>query len=251
MRSHVAAPLLGDVIHIESPELWADRAGLRFRRSRQEDTDMAVLASQLTMRKRSVYERIVKPLVDVASATLLLILLMPMLAVVALSIRIVMGKGILYRQVRVGRHGAPFEVLKFRSMRHDQRVSAHIPIPRDRRTTHKAEADPRHTPLGRFLRRLSLDELPQLWNVVRGDMSLVGPRPELPHVVAGYRYEWQHARHTVKPGVTGLWQISARGHLPMHEAVHLDLLYASHLDLGMDMRILLRTIPALVQRQGT
>ncbi len=112
-----------------------------------------------------------------------------------------------------------------------------------RRRNHKSADDPRHTRLGRFLRRTSLDELPQLINVIRGDLSLVGPRPELPEVVAHYE-PWQHARHWVRPGITGLWQVTERGNgEPMHEHVEADLTYIRSLSAFTDLRILLLTIP--------
>jgi lipopolysaccharide/colanic/teichoic acid biosynthesis glycosyltransferase len=113
-----------------------------------------------------------------------------------------------------------------------------------RRRNHKSADDPRHTRLGRFLRRTSLDELPQLVNVIRGDLSLVGPRPELPEVVAHYE-PWQHARHWVRPGITGLWQVTERGNgEPMHEHVESDLRYIRSLSASTDLRILLLTVPA-------
>jgi lipopolysaccharide/colanic/teichoic acid biosynthesis glycosyltransferase len=113
-----------------------------------------------------------------------------------------------------------------------------------RRRNHKSPDDPRHTRLGRFLRRTSLDELPQLINVIRGDLSLVGPRPELPEVVAHYE-PWQHARHWVRPGITGLWQVTKRGNgEPMHEHVDSDLKYMRSLSASTDLRILLLTVPA-------
>ena len=107
----------------------------------------------------------------------------------------------------------------------------------------KIKNDPRITKVGRLLRRTSIDELPNLWNVLKGDMSLVGPRPEMVAIVA--RYEpWQHQRHVGKPGVTGLWQISARGDIPMHEATHIDIDYVEHISLRTDIEILAKTLPA-------
>ena len=125
-------------------------------------------------------------------------------------------------------------------------IMARLP---DRRLTHKTENDPRHTNFGRTLRRTGLDELPQLVNVLRGEMSLVGPRPELPLIVSGYS-PWQHACHDVRPGITGLWQISARGTIPMHEAVGTDLEYIRTVSLRVDLKILARTIPVMMRRSG-
>jgi lipopolysaccharide/colanic/teichoic acid biosynthesis glycosyltransferase len=137
---------------------------------------------------------------------------------------------------------------KFRTMAPDRRHEAASYDEPERRKTHKHPDDPRLTPLGRFLRKWSLDELPQLWNVVRGEMSLVGPRPEMLGIVDTYDH-WQHARHAVKPGLTGLWQVSARGDGPMHENTHLDLAYVRQVRFGSDCKILFMTIPALLGRQ--
>jgi lipopolysaccharide/colanic/teichoic acid biosynthesis glycosyltransferase len=105
--------------------------------------------------------------------------------------------------------------------------------------------DPRHTELGRFLRKWSLDEIPQFWNLALGHMSLIGPRPELPSIVE--RYEpWQHRRHEVKPGLTGLWQVSARGDVPMHEATHIDVAYVDDVSLVRDVKIVARTPKAML-----
>jgi len=120
----------------------------------------------------------------------------------------------------------------------------------DRRTIHKSANDPRHTTIGRFLRKLSLDELPQLVNVLRGDMSLVGPRPEIAALTADY-LDWQQTRHTVKPGVTGLWQTTARGDgRLLHECVDLDLHYIRGMSFRTDVAILLRTPFAMLRNRG-
>lgn len=198
---------------------------------------------------RSPYVRFVKPVVDRVVAVLLLVLLSPVLAIVAAAVRITLGSPILYRQERVGLGGRRFEVVKFRTMEADRRV-ARVPVADDRRRDHKAAHDPRHTALGRVLRRSSLDELPQLWNVVRGDMSLVGPRPELVSVVARYD-DWQHARHSVRPGLTGLWQIRSRGDVPMHLCVHDDLDYIERVGPIADLVLLVATPIAIVTHRGT
>ena len=173
----------------------------------------------------------------------------PLLAVVAILGRISLGPGIIFRQPRVGRNGIQFTVFKFRTMLPDRR-RADVPIAfPDRRRTHKSADDPRHTPLGRFLRRWSLDELPQLFNVVKGQMSLIGPRPELPSVVANYE-PWQHRRHDVKPGLTGLWQVVARGDGPMELRTDLDVKYVQSISFKLDLWILLATMSALIARNG-
>ena len=160
-----------------------------------------------------------------------------------------LGRGVIYRQERIGRGCRPFTMYKFRTMGHDRRL-AQVPFTGvDRRTCHKRDDDPRHTTLGRFLRRSRLDELPQLWNMIRGQMSLVGPRPELVHIVD--RYEpWQHERHRVKPGLTGLWQVSDRANGLACEGVDLDIAYVQRLSFWTDCGVLLRTVPVVVRRSG-
>jgi lipopolysaccharide/colanic/teichoic acid biosynthesis glycosyltransferase len=196
------------------------------------------------------YERLVKPVIDRIVGVLAVLLAAPVLLVIAVAVYLRLGSPVLLRQQRVGRHGDRFTLYKFRTMLPDRRTThQHYPGP-DRRRTHKHPDDPRHTPLGRWLRRYSLDELPQLFNVARGDMSLVGPRPELPAIVAGYE-PWQHQRHTVKPGLSGLWQVTERGNGLMHEHTQIDLRYASNVTLRSDLWILANTIPALLGRRCT
>ncbi len=208
-------------------------------------SQLAPAAGEATLtRHRGLYERVGKGLIDRAVGLVLAVLTLPIVIPVAIAVFIDLGLPIFLRQERVGRHGKVFKVLKLRSMEPDRRASITPSfVGSDRRLNHKSEDDPRLTPVGRFIRKWSLDELPQLWNVVFGKMSLVGPRPEMVQIVE--RYEpWQHARHQVKPGVTGLWQISARGEVPMHEATHIDLEYVETISLSTDIRILARTIPA-------
>jgi lipopolysaccharide/colanic/teichoic acid biosynthesis glycosyltransferase len=198
-----------------------------------------------TRRASSFYVRVLKAGFDrLLAAGALVVLAVPM-AVIAGVVRATMGKPVLFRQRRIGRGGRPFMVLKFRTMRPDRR-QAHRVVPADRRRTHKSDDDPRHTSVGRFLRKWSLDELPQLINVVRGEMSLIGPRPELESVVAAYSDSELHGRHLVKPGLTGLWQISARGDGPMHENGDFDLEYVRTVSLATDLRILVRTPKAML-----
>jgi lipopolysaccharide/colanic/teichoic acid biosynthesis glycosyltransferase len=200
-----------------------------------------------TGREITRYERFVKPLIDRIAAAVVLLAVVPTVALVAVAVRVRLGSGVIFRQRRVGRDGRPFTMYKFRTMHPDRRHQRVERAP-ERRLTHKHPEDPRLTPLGRFLRKWSLDELPQLWNVVRGDMSLVGPRPELVDIVDKYE-DWQHGRHQVKPGLTGLWQVSARGDGPMHQNTHLDLAYVRRVRFLSDCKILLLTIPALLGRQ--
>jgi lipopolysaccharide/colanic/teichoic acid biosynthesis glycosyltransferase len=186
-----------------------------------------------------------KATMDRGVALLVLVTLAPVVLAITVAVAVTLGRPIILRQQRVGQHGRVFAMYKFRTMHPDQRVRDAPPPPTgDRRRTHKCDEDPRHTPLGRFLRRYSLDELPQLWNVVQGDMSLVGPRPELVHVAANYA-AWQHQRHLVRPGMTGLWQVTERrtgG--DMHDHTDIDLDYIERVSLATDLWILIRTLPA-------
>lgn len=196
-----------------------------------------------------LYRSLAKPVIDFVGAGILLVAIFPVLLAVALVVRTCMGKGVIYRQQRAGLSGRPFTMYKFRSMEPDRRRTQ-VPFEGfDRRVCHKRDDDPRHTSLGRFLRRSRLDELPQLWNVIRGHMSLVGPRPELVQVVE--RYEpWQHERHQVKPGITGYWQVSDRANGLALEAVDLDIRYLREVSFLTDLRVLLRTLPVALRRSG-
>lgn len=197
---------------------------------------------------RGSYPRFVKPAIDRVGGVLLSIATLPILMIVVPLIWLKLGRPAIFKQQRVGAGGQEFTVYKLRTMLPDRRSTA-VPIQgRDRRVNHKSPDDPRHVPLGRFLRKWSLDEIPQFWNVALGDMSLVGPRPELPHVVAKYE-GWQHRRHEVKPGITGLWQVSERGDVPMHEATDVDIEYVESVRLRSDLRILLLTVPAALGSQ--
>jgi exopolysaccharide biosynthesis polyprenyl glycosylphosphotransferase len=143
-------------------------------------------------------------------------------------------------QERVGQGGRTFPMWKFRTL--EPGAEPYAPAPRE-------PSDPRITRYGRWLRATSIDELPQLWNVLRGEMSLVGPRPEMPFIVARYD-EWQRRRLAVKPGITGLWQILGRKDLPMHENLQYDFYYIRNRSLAFDLSILLRTIGAVLSRRG-
>lgn len=192
------------------------------------------------------YRDTFKPAIDTLGATVLLVMAAPSMLVIGIAVRVSLGRPVIFRQTRVGQHGKLFTVYKFRTMIVDQRVSQSVVPAVDRRVTHKDDDDPRLTRLGRLLRRWSLDELPQLWNVIRGDMSLVGPRPELPSIVAGFA-PWQHERHVVKPGLTGFWQVYARGDgTMMQERTDLDIAYVHNIGLRTDLKVLLLTIPAII-----
>jgi exopolysaccharide biosynthesis polyprenyl glycosylphosphotransferase len=180
-----------------------------------------------------------KRIFDVVCASLGLLLAAPLLAWVSLRL---WQNGVppWFVHERVGRDGRRFSMIKLRTLRDD--VGAYEEAPR-------SAEDERITPYGRWLRKSSIDELPQLWNVLRGDMSLVGPRPEMPFIVGSYD-EWQRRRLTVKPGITGLWQILGRKDLPMHENLQYDFYYIRNRSLVLDASILLRTFGALWSRRG-
>ncbi len=157
-----------------------------------------------------------------------------------------------FRQTRCGLNGRSFTLWKLRTMVADAHERLHevAHLNEHDGPVFKAVGDPRVTPFGRFIRRFSLDELPQLWNVLRGDMSLVGPRPPLPDEVARYE-RWQRRRLSMKPGVTGLWQVSGRNEIPdFDEWMALDLAYIDNWSLTLDLKILLRTIPVVLTGRG-
>jgi lipopolysaccharide/colanic/teichoic acid biosynthesis glycosyltransferase len=177
---------------------------------------------------------------DILASVVLLILLLPVFIVLADLVTLDSPGPALFRQRRVGKDGREFVLWKFRSMRTD--VPRYSPSP-------TAEMDLRLTRVGRLIRRLSLDELPQLFNVLKGEMSLVGPRPEMPFIVEGYT-GLERRRLTVKPGLTGLWQVSPARAFPIHQNLQYDLHYIQHQNLMLDGAILLRTIVAVIRGVG-
>lgn len=187
---------------------------------------------------------------DVAVAAVILVSLLPVMLVLAFLTLMTVARPVIYDQTRIGQYGRPFTMYKFRTMQPDRRLGG-LPIDHDcRRVTHKSTTDPRHTRCGRIMRRFSLDEPPQLVNVLMGHMSLVGPRPQLPHVAARY-IGTQTRRHLVRPGLTGLWQVTARGDGPMEDRLDLDLDYVDTVSFSTDFRILLATPVALFRRPGS
>jgi exopolysaccharide biosynthesis polyprenyl glycosylphosphotransferase len=196
-------------------------------------------------------QAVVKRVFDVVIATLGAVVLSPVFLISALAVKLSSPGPVLFRQVRVGHRGRPFTMLKFRTMR----VGADAMV-EDLRLRHgvddlmfKLHDDPRVTRVGRFLRRWSIDELPQLLNVIRGDMSLVGPRP-LPERDYERLEDWHRKRYLVLPGMTGLWQVSGRSELDFDELVRLDFLYLERWSVWLDMAIILRTIPAVIRAKG-
>jgi len=175
-----------------------------------------------------------------------LVLLTPLLGVVALVIRLADGGPVIFRQTRVGLAGRPFQLIKFRTMERDAEDRLDELMARNEISgpAFKVTDDPRLTRTGRVLRAASIDELPQLWNVLCDDMSLVGPRPPLPREVDAYD-PWHRRRLAVKPGITGLWQVQAREGQDFDQRVELDLEYIERRSMRLDLEILVRTIPAM------
>ncbi|HEV2578639.1 MAG TPA: sugar transferase [Acidobacteriaceae bacterium] len=199
--------------------------------------------------------RVVKRAVDVAAVLFLCVLLAPVLAVIAVAVWLTSPGPVLFSHRRIRRHGQFFTMWKFRTMCMnsgevlERYLVAHPEARAEWRATHKLKCDPRVTRVGRFLRRTSLDELPQLWNVLNGTMSLVGPRPIVAAEVEKYgEFFWDYC--AVKPGVTGLWQVSGRSELTYAQRVELDRHYAQNWSLGADAKILMRTCSCVVNRDG-
>jgi exopolysaccharide biosynthesis polyprenyl glycosylphosphotransferase len=192
-----------------------------------------------------------KRVIDVVGASLGLLFTAPVLAVAAIAIRLNDGGPVIFRQQRCGLHGRRFTMLKLRTM---------VPDAEDRKVElaalneckgpiFKLRTDPRITRVGRVLRKLSIDELPQLWNVLRGDMSLVGPRPPVPQEVAQYEM-FERRRLSMRPGITCTWQVSGRSNIGFDRWVQLDVKYIDSWSLGLDLMILLKTIPAVIRGDG-
>lgn len=195
---------------------------------------------------------VVKRALDIAAAVVLLALLWPLMAFVALRIKFYDGGPIFFAQTRVGKDGKWFKMRKFRSMvtdaerlRRELQGSNH----HGQSITFKIKDDPRITPIGRFIRKTSIDELPQIWNVLKGEMTLVGPRPAIPSEVAQYN-AWERRRLEVTPGLTCLWQISGRADLPFPDQVRLDVAYIESRSLLVDAWILCKTPAAVVSGKG-
>ena len=199
----------------------------------------------------SGFNHAVKRGFDVLVSGLALLLLSPLLAAIAMSVRLTGDGAVLFRQERVGVRGTRFTMLKFRSMVTDAEARLRELQGRNEGdgVLFKMKDDPRITPIGRTLRRYSLDELPQLWNVLVGDMSLVGPRPPLPREVERYE-EDVNRRLLTKPGITGLWQVSGRSDLSWEESVKIDLFYVENWSITGDLVILLKTVRAVFGSHG-
>lgn len=193
----------------------------------------------------------VKRLMDIVASALAIVVLTPVLLSVALLIRVTSRGPVLYVQERVGRDGAPFRMVKFRSMYRDahERRSEHAELNIHQGPIFKIRDDPRITPVGRAMRRLSIDELPQFFNVLMGSMSLVGPRPALPEEFLDYT-ERERQRLLVKPGVTCIWQVSGRSDVDFDTWIDMDLEYIEDWSLRMDLKLLAKTVPAVITGRG-
>jgi lipopolysaccharide/colanic/teichoic acid biosynthesis glycosyltransferase len=211
-----------------------------------------------TGENRSGAEKALKRAIDIIGSLSAVILGSPLLLAIALAVKVTSPGPVLFRQTRMGRNGQPFTFLKFRSMQHGNSPELHrefvtklIRGELDPATSQfKIVADPRITPLGRFLRRTSLDELPQFFNVLVGDMSLVGPRPPVPYEFACYKTWHRRRLADVRPGITGLWQVEGRSRVGFDDMVRLDLRYARTWSLWLDLTILFATPRAVVSGNG-
>lgn len=197
------------------------------------------------------FQRLIKRLIDIALSALGLLLTSPLLAAAALAIKLEDGGPIFYRAERAGENGKLFNMLKFRSMviNADKLQALVTQVDDEGHLLYKHRDDPRITRVGRFLRRTSIDELPQLWNVLCGDMSLVGPRPELPWLVEHYE-PWQRQRFAVPQGITGWWQVNGRSDKPMHLHSEDDLYYIQNYSLWLDIQILWKTVVVVFKGKG-
>jgi exopolysaccharide biosynthesis polyprenyl glycosylphosphotransferase len=234
---------------------------------RTKDADLDQLLKELAARTRGNTRRslrlkawrftvfgayAVKRVTDVVGSALGMLLLSPLLLMIAIAVKLSSPGPVIFSQTRVGRYGRHFKFYKFRSMRQDAEAQKDALMDRNESkdgVIFKMKDDPRITKVGHFLRRTSLDELPQLWNVFIGDMSLVGPRPPVPKEVQEYTLE-DRKRLDVIPGITCLWQIKGRSDIPFHEQVQLDKEYILAPGLWKDIVILLKTIPAIIGGKG-
>lgn len=217
----------------------------------------------IRFRERMWVERAVKRLIDLGASVLIVAIGLPFFLAIALLIKLTSKGPVFFSQQRVGEGGEVFTLFKFRTMRQNADDSIHREFTRsfiegrmsnsslDEKapSVYKLTNDPRVTAVGNFLRKTSLDEFPQFINILKGDMTIVGPRPPLQYELEHYE-EWHKLRLKVKPGLTGLWQVSGRSSVPFNEMVKLDLYYIEHWSLLMDFRIMMRTIPVMLFGSG-
>jgi exopolysaccharide biosynthesis polyprenyl glycosylphosphotransferase len=229
----------------------------------QQLSESLVISAGTRFRERMWAEKFVKRLFDVMASLFVVVLGFPFFLAVALLIKLTSKGPVFFSQQRIGEQGEVFTLYKFRTMRQHADDSIHREFTRsfiegrmsnsslDERapSVYKLTNDPRVTAVGNFLRKTSLDELPQFINILRGEMTIVGPRPPLQYELEYYE-EWHKLRLEVKPGLTGLWQVSGRSSVPFNEMVKLDLYYIEHWTLLLDLKIMLRTIPVMLFGSG-
>jgi exopolysaccharide biosynthesis polyprenyl glycosylphosphotransferase len=226
--------------------------GFRFGRARPEH-ERAVADGYihyLSVRNKP-FQKLVKRAFDLVASFVALAILSPLLLTVALLVRLTSRGPVLFKQERVGLHGRPFHMLKFRSMvANAEELKAKLAAQNEQGgPVFKIRLDPRITPVGRVLRKFSIDELPQLINVLRGEMSIVGPRPPIPAEVMKYE-AWQHRRLSVRPGLTCVWQVSGRNEISFEEWMYLDMQYIDHWSLAQDFQLILKTFPVVFTGRG-
>jgi len=229
----------------------------------QKLTESLVSPAGTRFRERMLAEKFTKRLIDMMVSLLVIVVGFPFLLAVTFLIKLTSKGPVFFSQQRIGEHGEVFTLFKFRTMREGADDSVHREFTRsfiegrmsnsslDEKSpsVYKLTNDPRITSIGNFLRRTSLDELPQFINILRGEMAIVGPRPPLQYEIEYYE-EWHKLRLEVKPGLTGLWQVSGRSSVPFNEMVKLDLYYIEHWTLLLDFKIMLRTIPVMFFGSG-
>lgn len=205
------------------------------------------MSSEAELRKR---------LFDIIVAWTILVLGFPIFLLIGALIKLTSKGPVIYKQTRLGKNARPFVFYKFRTMYSNAKPDIHrnyvvdlIKNGKQYKGVYKIKDDPRVTPVGRILRKLSIDELPQVFNVLRGDMSMVGPRPPLPYEYENYD-DWHKKRLDVKPGITGLWQVSGRTLLPFEEMVKLDIEYIKRQSMALDLMIFFKTIPEMMNGKG-
>lgn len=215
-----------------------------------QQEDSIALLSDYNIRQSRFY-LITKRALDLIVASLIVLMVLPLVPVIVLLIKMDSKGPVLFRQKRVGKNGKVFELFKFRSMVDgaEKALDSLRPLSNREGPIFKIEEDPRITRVGRFLRRSSLDELPQIINVLKGDMTIVGPRPNLPSEVAQY-LPWQRTRLLVRPGITCFWQVTGRSHIGFQEWMRLDLEYIRKRSIKTDLKIIFKTFPAVIARKG-
>lgn len=252
-RAHLKVNRLVTELHDQAVKIWVipDYFSLSLHKAVAEDF-AGIPMLDLRAPALGENQRIFKRAFDLILTLLFLPVGLVMIAIIALAIRLEKPTGpIFFWQQRVGENGRLFNMLKFRTMVPEAEILRHLVEVRDQQGNliHKVRDDPRVTRVGRFLRRTSLDELPQIINILKGEMSVVGPRPELPYLVQEYQ-PWQRARFAVPQGVTGWWQVNGRSDKPMHLHTEDDLYYVQNYSLLLDLRIMLKTILVVLRGKG-